>query len=276
MDSKVENKELNLNEPKIDIYKIKSNYILKNIFNFIQIYKSLNIIKINKKLQKRIGVTKKDYESFIIELKLHENKYGQFIKIGEGEESYYHIYFNENKKKVKRNHIDKNDKVSKINIILDCKVKSFQYLFCGCNCIESINFKNFYKDNINNMSYMFDGCSSLYKINFENFNASNVKNMSYMFCRCSSLKEVNISTLNTSNVTNMEGMFSKCSSLKELNISNFNTNNVTNMSYMFWRCSSLEKLNISNFNINKVTNMMNMFNGCYSLKELNYFNFNNK
>ena len=102
MDSKNKSKEeqeVSKETTKQMIFKIKSNYILKNIFNFIQIYKSLNIIKINKKLQKRMGVTKKDYESFIIELKLHENKYGQFIKIGEGEESYYHIYFNENKKK---------------------------------------------------------------------------------------------------------------------------------------------------------------------------------
>ena len=133
-------------------------------------------------------------------------------------------------------YIDEEDKVTKIKIIIDYQVKSFKKLFDDCECIESINFKKFYRNNINDMSYMFAGCSSLKQINLNNFN--------------------------TNNVTNMSSMFFGCSSLKELNLNNFNTNNVTNMSYMFNGCSSLKELNLNNFNTNKVKYMLGMLEGC--------------
>ena len=44
-----------------------------------------------------------------------------------------------------------------IKIIINYQVKSFENLFRDCNCIESINFKKFYKNNINNMSYIENG-----------------------------------------------------------------------------------------------------------------------
>ena len=56
---------------------------------------------------------------------------------------YFHIYFSDNKKKIKKTEIDEEDKVSKINIIIDYQIKSFSGLFYYCECIESINFKNF-------------------------------------------------------------------------------------------------------------------------------------
>ena len=42
-----------------------------------------------------------------------------------------------------------------IKIIIDCHVESFKELFYDCECIESINFNKFYRNNINNMSGMF-------------------------------------------------------------------------------------------------------------------------
>ena len=68
-----------------------------------------------------------------------------------------------------------------IKIKIDYQVKSFKGLFEGYNCIESIFFKQFYRNNITDMSYMFSGCSSLKELNLSNFNTDNVTNMNYMF-----------------------------------------------------------------------------------------------
>ena len=68
-------------------------------------------------------------------------------------EIYYHIYFNDNNEEIKNKYyIEKEDKVTKIKIIIDYQVKSFKDLFLWCNCIESINFKKFYR---NNVKYLF-------------------------------------------------------------------------------------------------------------------------
>ena len=68
--------------------------------------------------------------------------------------------------------------MTKIKIIIDYQVKSFKELFYKCECIESINFKKFYRNNINNMNHMFFGCILLKELNFNNFNTNNVTNMS--------------------------------------------------------------------------------------------------
>ena len=81
--------------------------------------------------------------------------------------------------------IDEEDKVTKIKIIIDYQVKSFKGLFSLCECIESINFKKFYRNNIDNMGDMFYGCSSLKELNLNNFNTNNVTDMRSMFYGCS-------------------------------------------------------------------------------------------
>ena len=45
--------------------KLKSNYFLQKLFNIIQKNKSLEIIKCNKKLQKRLNLTINDYKEYI-------------------------------------------------------------------------------------------------------------------------------------------------------------------------------------------------------------------
>ena len=82
-------------------------------------------------------------------------------------------------------YIEEEDKVTKIKIIIDYQVKSLKKLFYGCYCIESINFKKFYRNNITDMSFMFCDCSSLKELNLTNFNTNNVTNMSCMFPGCS-------------------------------------------------------------------------------------------
>ena len=64
-------------------------------------------------------------------------------------------------------------------------MKSFKELFCFCECIESLKFIKFYRNNITNMEGMFSFCSSLKELNLSNFNTNNVTNMNYMFEGCS-------------------------------------------------------------------------------------------
>ena len=264
-----------------DIFEnIKSDYFLQKIIGNIKRNKSLEIMKYNKKLQKRLNLSIKDYKEYSqlfspieIELKTVDNKYEKFINIYENKE-YYHIYFDDSKDEIKRSYLNENEKVKIIKIIIDHQITSLKSLFLGVKCISSIFFKKFNRINITDMSYMFHGCSSLKELNLSKFNTNNVTDMSFIFSKCSSLKELNLSKFNTYNVTNMTSMFYKCSSLKEINISNFNTNKVTNMSGMFAFCSSLHELNLSNFNTNNVIDMTQMFYQCSSLKELNLSNFN--
>ena len=166
-------------------------------------------------MQNRLNLSIKDYEIYTqieIEIFPEEEKYGDFINF-DYYRNYYHIYFNDNEKEIKNRYIiGKKDKVTKIKIRIDYQVKSFEKLFFNCICIKSINFKKFYRDNINNMSGMFSVCSSLEEIYLTNFNTKNVTNMSDMFYGCSSLEEISLTNFNTKNVTNMNGMFSGCSS----------------------------------------------------------------
>ena len=124
-----------------------------------------------------------------IEIIPNINKYGKFINYYINK--FFHIYFNDNKEEIKNKYyIEKEDKVTKIKIIIDYQVKSFKELFERCKCIKSINFKKFYRNNITNMSWMFFGCSSLKELNLSNFNTSNVTDMNHMFSGCSSLNSI--------------------------------------------------------------------------------------
>jgi len=148
--------------------------------------KSLENIRYNKSIQKRINIDinnyreySEKYSSIEIEIISIKNKYGKFINIEKEDKKYYHIYFNDNKEKeIKRKSLNKNDNVSKINIIIEHQIKSFSELFKYCKSIKSINFKKFYRNNITDMHSMFDGCSSLKDVNLNNFNTNNV---TYMF-----------------------------------------------------------------------------------------------
>ena len=65
-------------------------------------------------------------------------------------------------------YIEEEDKVTRIKIIIDYQVKSFKDLFYECKCIESINFKKFYRNNITDMRCMFFRCSEELKMKIRN------------------------------------------------------------------------------------------------------------
>ena len=216
---------------------IKSNVILKLFFGYVNEGRLLETIKYNKSIQKRINININNYKDYFekisiieIEIKPMKGEYGIFIEINKNDRKYYHIFFNDNKgTEINTTKLNKKDKVSKINIIIDYQVTSLSNLFYYCECVEYINFKYFHKNNITDMSGIFSKCSYLKELNLNNFITDNVTNMSNMFCDCSSLKEINLNNFNTNNVTNMSNMFYRCSALKEINLNNLNTNNVLYM-----------------------------------------------
>ena len=161
--SKDESKNTENNTSNINLQKLKSDYFLQKIYSHINKNKSLEIVKYNKKIQNRLNLHIKDYKKYSetfssieIEIIPTKGKYGRFININANDKLYYHIYFNDDKEEIKNKYeIYEEDKVTKIKIIIDYQVKSFKELFKRCKCIESINFKKFYRNNITNMSYMF-------------------------------------------------------------------------------------------------------------------------
>ena len=191
--SKKNNKENERDKTNSFIDNIGSNYILSDIYDLMTKKKKLEIVKYNKKLQNKLNLSIKDYKEFSnieIEIIPTKDKYGKFINVNKKDKSYYHIYFNDNIEEIKNQYeIKKRDKVRKIKVIIDYEVKSFEKLFYWCDCIESINFKKFKRNNITDMSCMFSICSSLKELNLTNFNTNNVTNMNSMFYGCSSLKK---------------------------------------------------------------------------------------
>ena len=68
--------------------------------------KSLETIRYNKSIQKRMHISINHYKAFSetktsIELDIipKKGRYGKFINIKEEDKNYFHIYFNDNKKK---------------------------------------------------------------------------------------------------------------------------------------------------------------------------------
>ena len=109
--------------------KLKSDYFIQKFFGYMSKRKSLETIRYNKNIQKRININ-------IIPVK---GEYGKFISINEKDKKYFHIYFNDNKKKeIENTYLDEDENVSKLSIIIDYQIKSFSELFYYCDCIESI------------------------------------------------------------------------------------------------------------------------------------------
>ena len=261
--------------------RISSKYILQKVINgHLNNKRYLQLVQYNKKLQKNLEISIKDYIKFynriIIELTpklfLNESR-NYFIRIKDKESSFFHIFFGENISEEKRAYITSEDKIKKIKIIIDSKIKSFTKLFYNCTCLESINILRCTRKDIKSMYSTFYGCSSLINIDLSKLKTDSVEIMRDMFYNCSNLKEINLNNFNTKNVRTMQGMFSDCTSLINLYIDNFDTSEVESMNDMFFKCINLKSLNMSNFNTEKVTNMSYMFYHCDSLINLDITKF---
>ena len=102
-------RNISKNEQTNDFDKLKSDYFLRKLFDFLKEIKSLNIIRYNKNLQKRLNINIDNYKEcskIEIELKLVDFEYDKlsndkFINIPKKDKKYYHIYFDQ-KKKIKK------------------------------------------------------------------------------------------------------------------------------------------------------------------------------
>ena len=109
-----EMEKLNLIKSKNKFINLKSDYFIQKLFEYMQKRISLDIIKYNINLQKRLNININNYKDFSenfssIEIEIIPilNDYGTFITIKEEDKKYFHIYFNDNfndnkKKKLKK------------------------------------------------------------------------------------------------------------------------------------------------------------------------------
>ena len=259
------------------LHKIRSNYILRHISSYLNPKIYLLLYKYNKKLKKKLELTKKDFKAYnqieieIIPTELIKDKKNTIINYFVEEKEYYHLFIDDKELK-RRNYFKRKENVKKIKVLIDMEIKSLMRLFLGCKYIKEINFVKFNRNNIENMNYLFCDCSNLININLSKMRTDNVKSMKSMFANCNNLKELNLSNFNTSKVERMDEMFSGCGVL-DLDLSSFNTSNVTDMQRMFFGCCQLINLNISSFNTSKVNEMSYMFCNCVKLKSLNVSSF---
>ena len=262
---------------------IKSQFILKALFDKVGIYKSLLLSHGNKYLNNKLEITAKNYkdayENIEISLKLsddaedYKEKENRFIFIHmDLPKDGFEIYLDN--KLTDSQYVTKDNKVSNVLIRIKPKIDTLQNLFQNCTCIKEINIINCVRKDIINMSYMFYGCSSLRSLDISRLRTNNVTDMSYMLCECSLLKEIKVSNFDTSKVKNMEAMFKSCKSLKKLDASNFLTKEVTNFSEMFYEDTDLTDLNVKNFFIDNACFMDKMFYGCSSLMNIELFPLN--
>ena len=122
------------NFQKNSIKKIKSSYVIRNIFEHLQNDIFLQIIRYNKEIQKQININIENYKKESINIKIEiiprQNEIGNFINNKISLKS-VHIFFNKSGEEIKRTYINSGENVSKIKIIIDKKIKTFSHLFQG-------------------------------------------------------------------------------------------------------------------------------------------------
>ena len=152
---------------------------MKNILSFLSKKKYLSLIKYNKNIQNKLNISLNDYREYnqieIEIIPIKNNISWNIINFKEENKEHYHIYFDNQLKEI--NYISSKDNISKIKIIINYEIKSFEGLFKNCDYISTISFNKFNRKGITNMSRMFEGCSKIININFIKFKTSKVKYM---------------------------------------------------------------------------------------------------
>ena len=280
---------------KCSINNIKSDYILKNIFDFHNNErKKLNLIKYNKNLQRKLNININNYRRYryIIFYVEGQNKNVKFINFY-NKKSNDIIIKNTNVPRFKRILVNTYNlrlmglffklegilsvriiKLFNDNSLWNGKQYNLCNLFHGCTNLKQIIFQNDNKFLLENGNEMFKDCENLEKIEgLENLETYIVKNIRELFMNCRSLTSIKgIEKWKLKYVKNMSSMFENCTSLTTLpDISKWKFRtyyeaDYLNMSGLFKNCSSLISLpDISNWNTNRVDLMNEMFYGCKSL-----------
>ncbi len=154
------------------------------------------------------------------------------------------------------------------------QVDNMNYMFAGCEAMNSLRNIKFDTSKATSMSHMFQDCGKIASLDLLIFDTSKVTDMSFMFSGCRSLSSLDISSFNTARVTDMNNMFSSCLHLAAPNLTSFKTSKVTNMSEMFKSCRAFTSLDISSFDTSNVTDMHGMFSGCQYLSSLDLVKLN--
>ena len=86
--------------------KVKSDYFIQKFFGYMPKRKSLETVRYNKSIQKRININinhykaySEEYSSIELDIIPMKGEYGEFININKEDKKFIHIYFNDNKKK---------------------------------------------------------------------------------------------------------------------------------------------------------------------------------
>ena len=139
---------------------IKSKFVMKKITKKINHKRFLQLLKYNKKIQKKIYISIQDYRKYNqIEFELHpNNKVGKiFLNTINADRLYIHIYINDDIREKFGSIIEHNDTIQKIKIVIDIEIKSLRGLFNNFDNIKHIKCTKFNRKDIFNMSRMFYG-----------------------------------------------------------------------------------------------------------------------
>ena len=150
--------------------KIDSSSLLKESFQYVSEAKYLNMVKYSKEFQKKLNLTKGDYDEFfqieieIIPIDNIDEKDGnqKFINLSM-DKSLYHIYFNDSDEEINRNFIKTGEKITKIRVKIFKEANSLKDLFFNCKAIKELKIIKFFGKNIFDMSGMFSFCSNRYE-----------------------------------------------------------------------------------------------------------------
>jgi surface protein len=252
--------------------QIKSPYNLKEIFTFVKEKTKLKIIKYNKYLQNKIGVTLEDYETLnniVVNIKFTPEY------INKLKEEY-----NEIKKKIEKKEYDGEQKKKELENDLYLKGQELKCRFMGAPFFnQNKEFIKVYLDDVpvENPRFFIDFLKeqtipNIIKVTIDK--KSNVKDFFCMFAKCRAINELTFKRINTKEITSMNYMFYDCINLKSLDLSEFETNELTNMFGMFKNCQKLENIKLSdNFITPKVTNMQYLFEDCWALLSIDVHKF---
>ena len=106
------------------ISNIKSKYVLKKVFSFVEQHKYLKVINYNKQIQQKADISLDTYKLYfnqieieIIPKKVEDLKYTKFINIKDFDNN--KVYFNYDSKEIKRNYFTEKDGTSRIIVTID-------------------------------------------------------------------------------------------------------------------------------------------------------------
>ena len=91
-----------------------------------------------------------------------------------------------------------------IKYVFDHKLTRLDYMFFGCETINSVKFVNVDTSLVTTMAFMFSGCYKLRNVDLTCFNTRNLKNIFNSFFAGPFLEEIDLSSFDFSNIDDMD------------------------------------------------------------------------